>query len=153
MRSRLTLVLALSLTACGQSEPRLISPSQIVADTIPTPLTTQPGDANIGAKIFSERDQGHCVLCHAVASLDAPFQGNVGPDLSDIGARLSPAQIRLRIVDASRMNPETVMPPYYRTAGLSQVASAYTDAPMLPAQDIEHLVAYLISQTGHETDE
>jgi len=153
MKSLLALVTVLSLTACGQAEPHLISPSQIVADTIPAPLTTQPGDANIGAKIFTERDQGHCVLCHAVASLDAPFQGNVGPDLSDIGVRLTPAQIRLRIVDASRMKPETVMPPYYRTAGLNQVATAYTGAPMLPAQDIEHLVAYLISQTGYETDE
>jgi len=153
MKFRFACVIALGLSACGQAESNLIAPSYIIANTIPTPLTDQPGDASIGKAIFAEREQGHCVLCHAITDLDASFQGNVGPDLSDIGMRLTPAQIRLRIVDASRVNPETVMPPYYRTQRLNQVATAYAGTPMLPAQDIEHLVAYLTSQTGQETDE
>lgn len=153
MTFRFAWLIALGLSACGQTEPSLMPSSHIIADTIPIPLTERPGDASIGVTIFAKREQGHCVLCHAIDTLDVPFQGNVGPDLSDIGARLTPAQIRLRIVDASRVNPNTVMPPYYRTSQLNQVATAYTDAPMLSAQDIEHLVAYLTSQTGRETDE
>ena len=99
--------------------------------------------AATGARVFVDRDQGHCVLCHRVASLDAPFQGDVGPALDGIGSRLTPAEIRYRIVDVSRLNPDTVMPPYYRTEGLTQVAAAYRGRPALSAEQIEQLVHYL----------
>jgi sulfur-oxidizing protein SoxX len=107
------------------------------------PLTSVPGDPSAGQAVFTERNQGHCVLCHQVQSLDAPFQGNIGPDLSGVGARLSQAQIRYRIIDASRLNPATTMPAYYRVSGLRQVAAEYEGKTVLSASQIEHLVAYL----------
>jgi sulfur-oxidizing protein SoxX len=85
------------------------------------------------------------VLCHRVASLPVTFQGDLGPDLSSVGARLTPAQLRLRIVDASLLNPRTIMPPYYRTWGLSQVAIEYRNKPVLTALQVEQLVSYLAS--------
>lgn len=134
----------LCLYACGQPEDnRLASPVRIVGDAIPDPLTAVPGDPARGLQIFTSREEGHCVLCHAVAGLDAEFQGNVGPPLTGIGARLTAGQIRYRIVDAQSIWPDTVMPSYYRTGGLRQVGDAYRGAPALSAEQIEDLVAYL----------
>lgn len=113
-------------------------------DVTPALSTVKP-DADKGRAVFVERDAGHCVLCHAVDGLDAPFQGNVGPALSGIGSRLTADQIRYRIVDASRLNPATVMPPYYRTDNLNRVAPARAGQPVLTAAEIDHLVAYLVS--------
>jgi sulfur-oxidizing protein SoxX len=120
----------------------------VVADTLPQPLTVQSGSPAIGRAIFVSREDGHCVLCHRVDGLNAPFQGDVGPDLSAVGARLTPAQIRLRIVDTSLFNPNTIMPPYYRTDGLNQVAVEYRGKLALSAAQVEHLVAYLSALEG-----
>ncbi len=106
------------------------------------PLTEVPGDAQRGRDVFLDRDAGHCLLCHQVEQLDAPFQGNLGPDLSDIGNRLSTAELRERIVDPTRLNPETVMPAYYRTSDLRQVGTAYLGKPILNAQQVEDVVTF-----------
>lgn len=120
----------------------------IEGDTIAEPLTAAKGRPQAGKEIFVARDAGHCVLCHRVDLLDAPFQGDVGPDLSNLGGRLTAGQIRLRIVDASALNPASVMPPYYRTEGLAQVGEEYRGRPALTAEEIEHLVAFLVSLDG-----
>ncbi len=101
-----------------------------------------------GYQIFVSRDDGHCVLCHKIDSLDAEFQGNVGPPLTDIGERLTTGQIRYRIVDAQGIWPDTVMPSYYRTGDLRQVGNAYSGKPALSAQQIEDIVAFLETQTN-----
>ena len=116
---------------------------QIIGDAIVVPLTEQPVSAEIGERIFVSRESGHCVLCHRVEGLDAPFQGDIGPPLSDVGDRLSPGQLRLRIVDSSILNAQTIMPPYYRSKNLHRVADAYDGETVLTALQIEHLVAYL----------
>lgn len=110
------------------------------------PLGDYPGDAARGQAVFVSRTAGHCVLCHAIQGLNADFQGDVGPDLSSIGARLTAAQIRFRIVDAAQLNPDTIMPPYYRTSGLHQVQAAYQNQPALSAGEVEDLVAFLSIQ-------
>lgn len=114
------------------------------------PLSDIEADPSSGRAIFVARDAGHCVLCHRVSVLDAPFQGNLGPELTDVGARLTAGQIRYRIVDASRLNPATIMPPYYRTERLEQVASRYREKTVLSAADIDHLVAWLASLRGEQ---
>jgi sulfur-oxidizing protein SoxX len=119
-------------------------------DATSQPLATELGRAEAGREIFVDRATGHCVVCHRVADLDAPFQGDLGPDLSAIGERLSAAQIRYRIVDVSRLNPATIMPPYYRTESLNQVAETYRGKTILTGEQIEHLVAYLSSLTAPE---
>lgn len=117
-------------------------------DEIRRPLTNITGDIGEGVSVFVNREEGHCVLCHQVESVDAPFQGNLGPDLSAVGSRLTPAQIRLRIVDASRLNPATVMPPYYRTSNLSQLTDDLRGKPVLTAGEVEQLVYFLSSLQG-----
>lgn len=137
----------LSIEACQiERTDTLAPPVRVVADAIPDSLTGSRGDPSAGAVQFVSREGGHCVLCHAIAGLDAEFQGTLGPDLTSIGTRLSPGQIRYRIVDAQQFWPDTVMPSYYRVSGLRQVGRAYEGKPALSAQQIEDLVAFLSLQ-------
>ncbi|WOR16178.1 sulfur oxidation c-type cytochrome SoxX [Hyphomonas sp. FCG-A18] len=148
IRAGLSLAL-LALSACS-SEQTLVPESQIVGDAIPDALTEIPGNAESGRAIFTDRDSGHCVLCHQVSGLDVPFQGNLGPDLTTVGIRLDPGQLRLRIVDYQRVRPGTVMPSYYRIHDLHQVDKDQHDKPVLSAQEVEDLVAYLSTLGGVE---
>lgn len=126
---------------------RLVTPDMIVGDTIPAPLSDTVSSSEVGETVFVDRAQGHCVLCHQIDGVDAEFQGNVGPDLSTVGDRLSPAQIRFRLVDLQSLVPDTVMPSYYRLHDLNQVQAQFQGQTILNADQIEHLVAYLASRT------
>jgi len=112
-----------------------------VGDAIPRPLAAEPGDAARGRSVVVNRDMGACTLCHAVPG--ESLSGNIAPPLAGVGARLAPAQLRLRIADSTRVSPGTPMPAYYRTEGLTQVAAAYRGKPILSAQQVEDIVAYL----------
>jgi len=149
---RATLMCALLLAACNGRQSPLIGSDHIDGDSIPNALTDTPGDTDRGKIVFLQREQGHCVLCHVVSELDVAFQGNIGPDLSQVGARLSPAQIRLRIVDYQILSPGTLMPSYYRIHDLYQVQDDYLGETILTAQQVEDLVAYL-SQTAEDANE
>jgi sulfur-oxidizing protein SoxX len=118
-------------------------PYVVVDDAIPAPLTPIKGDAERGRSIVSNRQVGLCLLCHTGPFPQERFQGTLAPDLKGAGTRSNEGQLRLRIVDASRLNPETIMPPYYRIEGLVRVSPAFQDKPLLSAQQIEDVVAYL----------
>ena len=135
------------LAGCGGGEHALVSESQIVGDAIPASLTGRPGDAERGREVFLDREGAHCLLCHVVDGLDAPFQGNLGPSLTGIGDRLSTGQLRLQVVDAGRVWPGTIMPSYHKVDGLVQVGSSYEGRPALSAEEVEDLVAYLATFT------
>jgi sulfur-oxidizing protein SoxX len=117
-----------------------------VGDAIPQPLAPEPGDAARGRSVVVNRDMGACTLCHAVPG--ESLSGNIAPALAGVGAKLSPAQLRLRVADSTRVNPGTPMPAYYRTEGLTQVAAAYRGKPVLSAQQVEDVVAYLATLKG-----
>ena len=74
--------------------------------------------------------------------------GNIAPTLAGVGAKLSVGQLRLRVADSTRVNPNTPMPAYYRTEGLTQVAAAYRGKPILSAQQVEDVVAFLTTLKG-----
>lgn len=116
-----------------------------VGDTIPTPLTARPGDPARGRAIVASRQQGLCLLCHEAPIAEERFQGNLAPSLAGAGSRWSAAQLRARIVDARRLNPQTTMPPFHADDGLQRVASAWKSRPALDAQQVEDVVAYLSS--------
>ena len=115
------------------------------SDSLPSSLTGAAGDASRGRAIVVDRQRGLCLLCHSGPFPEERFQGNLAPDLTGVGARLSAGQIRLRIVDASRVNPQTIMPAYYRTENLQRVAPAYRGKTVLSAQQIEDIVAFLVT--------
>jgi sulfur-oxidizing protein SoxX len=75
------------------------------------------------------------------------LQGTLAPSLAGVASRLSIGQLRLRIIDASRVNPNTIMPPYYRTHDLTRVAPSYAGKPILSAEEVEDVVAFLATLT------
>ena len=112
-------------------------------DAIDAPLTEVPGDAVRGRAIVVNRQLGLCLLCHAGPFAEERFQGNMGPDLTGAGARWSEGQLRLRLVDGRRVNPQTLMPSYRRTEGLERVGAAWRGKAVLSAQQVEDVVAFL----------
>jgi len=112
-------------------------------DSIPKSLTGVRGDPARGRAIVINRQLGLCLLCHSGPFPEERFQGNLAPDLAGAGQRWSEGQLRLRIVDSSRINPATIMPAYHRTDGLSRVAPAWRGKPVLSADQIEDVVAFL----------
>jgi sulfur-oxidizing protein SoxX len=116
----------------------------VVGDAIPQSLTNARGDAARGRALVVERSST-CILCHSGPFPEQKFQGDLAPDLSGSGKRWSEGQLRLRLVDASRLNAETIMPAYYRIDGLSRVGSAWRGKPILSAEQIEDILAYLVT--------
>lgn len=115
------------------------------ADAIPDSLTGSKGDPARGRAIVLNRHVGLCLLCHSGPFPEERFQGNLAPTLAGAGARWSEGQLRLRIVDSSRINPATIMPAYHRTRDLTRVAPAWRGKPVLTAEQIEDVVAFLMT--------
>ena len=114
-------------------------------DAIPESLTGARGDPQRGRAIVANRQVGLCLLCHSGPFPEDRFQGNLAPDLRGAGSRWSEGQLRLRIVDSSRINPATIMPAYHRTGGLVRVAPVWRGKPVLSAEQIEDVVAFLMT--------
>lgn len=131
MKAWALLLLAYALVASAQ-------------DAIDKPLATK-GDAVRGRAIVVNRQTGLCLLCHSGPFPEERLMGNIAPSLQGVGARLTEGQLRLRIVDSSQVNPHTIMPPYFRTAGFTHVAPAFRDKPILDAQQVEDVVAFLVT--------
>jgi sulfur-oxidizing protein SoxX len=122
-----------------------LRPYTVEGDAIRASLTGLPGDPERGLKIVTNRQVGLCLLCHSGPYPQERFQGTMAPDLKGAGTRSTEGELRLRIVDASRINPATIMPPYYRIDDLSHVAPAFRGKPILTAEQIEDVVAHLMT--------
>jgi len=135
------------LAAAALALPRAASaqelrPYTIAGDSIPESLTGVSGDAARGRALVLERTST-CILCHSGPFPEEKFQGDLAPSLAGAGSRWSAGQLRLRLVAASRLNPATIMPSYYRVDGLDRVGPAWRGKPILTAEQIEDIVAYL----------
>lgn len=120
------------------------------AEGLPTPLTDQPGDVAEGRAIVTTRERGLCILCHSGPFPEVDFMGNLAPDLTGVGARLTVPELRQRIVDSRMVNPETIMPPYHATNGLTRVGENWIGTTILTAQEVEDVVAFLATLTEEE---
>ena len=130
--------------ALAQTPPSSLVSYQI-ADGVIVNLLAAPGDAKRGEAIVLDRPLSSCVLCHIVPDPEKRPMGNIAPPLAGVGARLNAGQMRLRMVDSTKINPQSVMPPYYRVEGLHQVAPIWRGKSILDAQQIEDVVAYLLT--------
>ena len=119
-----------------------LAPYKIVGEGIAESLTGAPGDAARGRALVLARTTT-CILCHSGPFPETRFQGDLAPDLTGVGNRWTVSQLRLRMVDASRFNPDTIMPSYYRDDGLVRVGRSFIGKPILSAAEIEDIVAYL----------
>ena len=118
---------------------------------MPQPLTGEAGDPARGRAIVVDRRKGLCLLCHQGPFAEERFQGDLAPNLAGAGSRSSVGQLRLRLVDGRRLNLATIMPSYYRTDGLKIVGAAWAGKPILAAQEIEDVVAFLATLTDERT--
>jgi L-cysteine S-thiosulfotransferase len=120
--------------------------------SIPVPLTGEPGDAARGRAVVAQRQQGNCLACHEIPALaDEPLHGTVGPSLAGVARRYDEAELRLRIVDPKQINPDTVMPAFYRRDGLYRVAQEFQGKTILTAQQVEDVLAFLLTFDEEET--
>lgn len=139
-----TIAMLAAVAGCATSARDAVLSYRVDGDAIRERLVAAPGDAERGKAIVVSRDS-NCLLCHAVPDSGVRFMGNIGRSLEGVGARLTEGQLRLRIVDSTRLNPETMMPSYYRTDGLNRVADTWRGKPVLTAQQVEDTVAYLLT--------
>jgi sulfur-oxidizing protein SoxX len=135
-----SVVAGLYAASAGAQDP--LRSYVVVGDAIPQSLTGQPGDPARGRAIVIKREST-CLLCHSGPFPEERFQGDLATDLRGAGRRWSPGELRLRVVDAARLNPATIMPSFYRVDGLHRVAPAYKGKPILTAEQVEDVVAYL----------
>jgi sulfur-oxidizing protein SoxX len=135
------LLAGIGVAAMAEEQP--LRPFAVVGDAIPASLTGTGGDPARGRAIVLDRRLGACLLCHTGPFPEEKFQGTLAPDLSGAGSRWSAGQLRLRLVDPTRLNPGTIMPPYYRVDGLARVGNAWRGKPILTAGQIEDVVSFL----------
>jgi len=130
--------------AQAQTPPFSLTYYRVENGAIMKPLANA-GDARRGEAIVLDRTLSSCVLCHVVPDTERRPMGNIAPPLAGVGSRLGEGQLRLRLVDSTLVNPDSVMPAYYRIHDLHQVAPAWRDKPILNAQQIEDIVAWLLT--------
>jgi sulfur-oxidizing protein SoxX len=129
--------------AFGQAASSLVK-FEIKDGAIAASLTGKSGDAQKGRQVVINRLQGNCLACHEITALKSePYHGNTGPTLDGVAERLTPAQMRLRLVDPTKVNPDTMMPPFYRTEGLNRVMTRFQGKTILTADQIEDVIAFL----------
>jgi L-cysteine S-thiosulfotransferase len=117
----------------------------VVGDGMPEPLTAERGDAQRGRAIVVNRQKGLCLLCHSGPFPEEKTPGNLSTNLSGAGSRWTVAQLRLRVADARRLNPDSLMPSFHRVSAGDRVAQPYAGQPILNAQEVEDVVAFLSS--------
>ena len=132
------------LTLPGFADAEELRRYAVVGDAIPRSLTGTPGDPARGRTTLLNR-QSTCILCHNGPFPEQKFQGDLAPSLADSGSRWSEGQLRLRLVDAGSFNTTTIMPSYYRLDSLTRVGPTWRGKPILSAEQIEDIVAYLMT--------
>lgn len=132
-----------------------IAPGDVVYDedgAVAASLTGTPGDVENGA-ILMNKGAGNCIACHEVTALShLPFHGEIGPMLDGAADRWTQAELRGIVANAKVLFEGSMMPSFYRTDGFVRIGDAYTGkplegevAPLLTAQEVEDVVAFLMT--------
>lgn len=123
----------------------MAAPFAMAEAQLPQPLTEAPGDAARGQEILRDGSKATCLICHSISALPDRDQGVLGPSLDGVGARYSAGELRARLVDARVTNPETIMPPYFSQEGLFRVGQRWQGTTIYTAQEVEDVLAYLLT--------
>jgi len=119
---------------------------KIEGDAIKASLTGKAGDVAKGRKLASNRKKGNCLACHVISDQkEHQFHGEVAPSLDGVAERLSEGEIRLRLVNPKTANEDTIMPSFYEVASLHRVVKKFKGKTILSAQEVEDVIAYLMT--------
>lgn len=141
-----------SASTAASLAAELIAYEVVDGRSIPDSLTGKPGDAARGRAIAADRKLGNCLACHVIPALaELPFHGNVGPSLAGVADRFSEAELRLWVVDPKVVNPDTMMPAFYRTEGLYRVLEEFEGKSILTTDQVEDVIALLMTLKGDPT--
>lgn len=141
------------IAAAGAATAQEVAPTDVVYEdgAVAQSLTGTPGDVENGALLMN-KGSGNCVACHQVSSLPLPFQGEIGPPLDGVADRWTEEELRGIVANAKMMFEGTMMPSFYKTSGYIRPGNGFTGKageeplePLLTAQQIEDLVAYLMT--------
>ena len=143
MRGTGRLVAAALAGACGLVSAQPVASYTVDGDGIAQALLGLRGDPQRGRAIVASRQAGLCLLCHSAPVPEERFQGDLAPSLAGVGSRYSEAQLRLRVVDPRRVNPASFMPAFHSAQNPSRVGAAWVGKPILSAQQVEDVVAWL----------
>lgn len=148
----LAAAMSLSLAAPALTE---VAPNQVhfSEGKIEASLTGVPGDAANGVKVMTTAALGNCVACHMISAMpDVQFPGDIGPPLDGAADRWSEAELRGIVANAKMTFDGTFMPAFYKTEGFTRPGGGYSGKapegdlpPILSAQQIEDVVAYLLT--------
>lgn len=109
-------------------------------------LTGTAGDPAEGRAAFAGRKLGNCLACHANSDMpEESFHGEVGPSLDGVAGRWSEAELRGIVSDSKKTFEGTIMPAFYVDSGLNRPLEGFEDATVLTAQQVEDVVAYLMT--------
>jgi sulfur-oxidizing protein SoxX len=134
-----SLLLAMAMPAMASAQSAMVT-----GDAVVQSLTGSAGNPTRGRAIIADRQKGFCLLCHGGPFPEEPLQGNLAPSLAGAGSRWNEGQLRLRLMDNKRVNPESIMPAYHRIEGLNRVGANWRDRPILSAAEIEDVLAFLM---------
>lgn len=136
-----------AMTVAAMAGPVAPGDVKIVDGEIKTSLTGKPGSAVKGREWFSNRKLGNCLACHQNPDMPKEqFHGEIGPSLEGVAERWNEAQLRAIVVNAKQaLNPETMMPAFYRTSDFNRVAKKFDGKTVLSADQVEDIVAYLLT--------
>ncbi len=117
-------------------------------------LTGKEGDAVRGENLIAARKKGNCFACHEVARLVAKVaqnpkkyadMGKIAPRLDGVASRYTQGELRMLLVDAKQVFPETIMPAFYRNKGLHRVRKQFKGKTILEPQEVEDILAFLMT--------
>lgn len=153
MKTVNTLILLLFVGMPAMAEVEGVPPApetycqwEMVNYAIPAPLCGLKGDVANGIKVVSDGAKGNCLACHQLPIEGIEAYGTIAPLLAGIAARLTEAQLRLRVVDSRHLNPNSIMPGFYRDPSLiNRPAKSYEGKTFLSAQEVEDVIAYLVT--------
>lgn len=139
------LIVAFASGGAPAGAGELVAYTVVDGEQISVSLTGKAGDPVKGRAVAINRKLGNCLACHEMPIPEQQFHGEVGPDLAGVGGRYSEGELRLRVVDPKKLNPETIMPAFYRNSGFHRVMKKFQGKSMLSAEQVEDVVAYLMT--------
>ncbi len=131
--------------ATADETPKLAKFTVVEANSIPDSLTGKPGNAKKGRATAIDRKRGNCLACHAMPIPEQAYHGQIGPDLKGVASRYKEGELRLRVVNSKVVNADTIMPAFYRNDGLHRVLKKFKGKTVLSAEEVEDVVAYLMT--------